>query len=272
MNARRLIASGCVLFAVTIGATRSNQAADLLNEFKTGPMRDVNEIVFAVRKLCADGHWYTNFGYYAPDENRKAYMEGSKLCALDLNTKTTRVLLEDARGGFRDPQVHYDGGKILFSYRPGGTEHYHLYEINVDGSGLRQITSGEYEDIEPTYLPDGEIVFVSSRCNRWVNCWLTQVATLHRCDADGSNIRAISSNNEHDNTPWPLPDGRLLYTLGVCGPQPGAFPSSLVGESRRSWTGSVVREYASGHYDDRRQAGPRLAKSHRQFFAGTWPT
>jgi len=35
---------------------------------------------------------------------------------------------------------------------------------------------------------------------------------LHRCDADGSNLRALSSNNEHDNTPWPLPDGRILYT------------------------------------------------------------
>ena len=35
---------------------------------------------------------------------------------------------------------------------------------------------------------------------------------LYRCDADGGNIRAISSNNEQDNTPWPLPDGRILYT------------------------------------------------------------
>jgi len=55
-------------------------------------------------------------------------------------------------------------------------------------------------------------VFVSSRCKRWVNCWLTQVAVLYRCDADGKNIRQISSNNEHDNTPWPLADGRILYT------------------------------------------------------------
>ncbi len=102
--------------------------------------------------------------------------------------------------------------KILFSYRKGGTEHYHLYEINADGTGLRQLTDGAYDDIEPTYLPDGDIVFVSTRCKRWVNCWLTQVAVLYRCDADGENIRPISSNNEHDNTPWPLPDGRLLYT------------------------------------------------------------
>src|SRR5688572_10039941 len=55
-------------------------------------------------------------------------------------------------------------------------------------------------------------MFVSSRCMRWVNCWLTQVAVLYRADADGRNIRAISSNNEQDNTPWPMPDGRVLYT------------------------------------------------------------
>ncbi len=35
---------------------------------------------------------------------------------------------------------------------------------------------------------------------------------MHRCDADGRNVRPISSNNEQDNTPWPLPDGRILYT------------------------------------------------------------
>ena len=63
----------------------------------------------------------------------------------------------------------------------------------------------------PAYLPDGGIVFVSSRCKRWVNCWLTQVAILHRCDADGRNIESLSANLEQDNTPWPLPDGRILY-------------------------------------------------------------
>ena len=112
----------------------------------------------------------------------------------------------------RDPQVHYDGTKILFSYRKGGTEQYHLYEMNADGTGLRQLTDGPYDDIEPTYLPNGDIVFVSTRCKRWVNCWLTQVAIMYRCDANGQNIRPISSNNEQDNTPWPLADGRLLYT------------------------------------------------------------
>ena len=82
----------------------------------------------------------------------------------------------------------------------------------TDGTGLRRLTSAPFDDIEPTYLPDGDIVFSSSRCNRWVNCFHTQVAILYRCDADGGNVRILSSNVEHDNTPWPLPDGRLLYT------------------------------------------------------------
>jgi hypothetical protein len=175
----------------------------------------VEEVVFAARfsgSPSGDGHWYANFGYYGPDANRKAYGEGGKLYRLNLRTKQLTTLLDDPRGGVRDPQVHYDGRRILFSYRKGGAENYHLYEINADGTGLRQLTDGLYDDLEPTYLAGGDIIFVSSRAKRWVNCWLTQVATLHRCNRDGGNIRPISSNNEQDNTPWPLHDGRILYT------------------------------------------------------------
>ncbi len=168
-------------------------------------------IVFAVRHPGRDEHWYANFSYYAADDKQVTYGEGARLCRLDLASGELQVLLDDATGGIRDPKVHYDGRKVLFSYRPGGTTHDHLWGIGVDGEGLKQLTSGDYDDIEPTYLPDGGIAFVSSRCKRWVNCWLTQVATLHRCDAEGGRIRPLSSNNEHDNTPWVLPDGRLLY-------------------------------------------------------------
>ena len=171
----------------------------------------VEEIVFAVRQPGKDGHWYANFSYFADDDQRRTFGDGGRLCRLHLQTGQVTVLLDDPRGGVRDPVVHYDAEKILFSYRPGGTEHYHLYEIRTDGSDLRQLTDGPYDDIEPAYLPDGGIVFVSSRCQRWVQCWLTQVAVLYRCDADGSNMRPLSANVEHDNTPWPLPDGRILY-------------------------------------------------------------
>ena len=190
------------------------ECPELLAEFLAGPMTGVEEIVFAVRNPGKDGHWYANFSYYAPDDKRPAYGDGgTKLCRMNLRTGKIATLLEDPNGAVRDPQVHYDGAKIIFSYRKGGSEHYRLYEINADGSGLRRITDEvPYDDIEPTYLADGGIMFVSSRCKRWVNCWVTQVAVLYRCDADGGNLRMVSANGEHDNTPWPLPDGRILYT------------------------------------------------------------
>ncbi len=217
-------ASGAAANRVSSPAAAKIEPDSLLARFLAGPMQGVEEIIFAARALNpTDGHWYANFGYYSHDPDRKAYAEGAKLYRLNLRTRELTALLVDETGGVRDPQVSYDGKTILFCYRPGGTENYHLYELNLSDAGenpkseiqnpkLKQLTSGPYDDIEPTYLPDGGIIFVSSRCKRWVNCWLTQVAVLHRCDADGSNIRALSSNNEHDNTPWLLPDGRVLYT------------------------------------------------------------
>jgi hypothetical protein len=182
-----------------------------------GPMKGVTDIIFANRSSYSDGHWYANIGYYCEDESKPAYAANGKpgsgrLCKLNLPTGKLTVLLDAKGGSIRDPQVHYDAKKVLFSWRKAKSHFYNLYEINITGDGLKQITSGEFDDYEPEYLPDGGIVFVSTRCKRWVNCWLTQVGILYRCDADGKNITQISANNEHDNTPAVLPDGRILFT------------------------------------------------------------
>ncbi len=186
---------------------------DLLKPALAGPLADVKEIVFAMREFGRDGHWYANFGYYCLTDSRKAYGSGGgKLCKLDIRTGKVTNLIDDPEGGVRDPQVSYDGKRIIFSWRKAGTENYNLYEINCDGTSLRRLTDAPFDDIEPCYLPDGDITFVSTRCKRWVNCWLTQVAVMYRCDAEGKHIRILSSNIEQDNTPWPLPDGRVIYT------------------------------------------------------------
>jgi hypothetical protein len=195
-----------------LSPTGSLIPGELLSASLAGPMRDVENIVFAVRGVGGDGHWYANFGYRVESTNNMQYgPAGGRLCRLNLRSGQTTVLLDEPEGGVRDPQMHYDGSKMVFSCRKGNSRTYHLYEINTDGSGLRQLTEGEYDDIEPAYLPDGGIVFCSSRCRRWVNCWFTQVATLHRCDGDGKNIIPISANIEQDNTPWMLPDGRVMF-------------------------------------------------------------
>src|SRR5262245_49779430 len=140
-----LCATNSLLLALVIGAVNAFGAAPaskqsaaspgLLNTFLDGPMRGVDEIVFAARGVNpTDGHWYANFGYYSHDPERKAYVEGTKLYRLNLRTRELKTLLTDPRGGVRDPQVSYDGKKVLFSYRPGGTEQYHLFELALDAA------------------------------------------------------------------------------------------------------------------------------------------
>lgn len=198
---------------------------ELRDQALAGPLNGCEEIIFAQRVPMHD-HWYGNFGHYsdghaghyAPpstpnslDYYKYAFGDGGRLCRWNLRTRELTVLLDDPQGGIRDPHVHYSGQKILFSYRRGGTTAYHLYEIDVDGTNLRQLTDGPDNDLEPIYAPDGSMIFCSSRCRRYVPCWKTQVATLYRCNADGSGIRMLSNNAEQENTPWMLPDGRVLY-------------------------------------------------------------
>lgn len=196
---------------------------ELLPRMLAGPMAGVEEIVFAERTGGSD-HWYANFGRYSAPvteyppqrmepggEEPRIFKDGGRLCRWNLRERKLTVLLDDPAGGIRDPQVHWDGRTIVFAWRKGGQEQFHLHEIRSDGTGLRQITDGDYDDIEPAWLPDGGLIFCSSRCKRFVNCWRTPVAVLHRCDRDGGNLRALSTNVEHDNTPWPLPDGRVIY-------------------------------------------------------------
>ncbi|NLX55683.1 MAG: hypothetical protein GXY58_11270 [Planctomycetaceae bacterium] len=188
------------------------------------------EILFAVRKPSIDGHWYGNIAYYANDQCQPTFPmnSGGQLCIYNVKTGQVRTILDDPEGNIRDPQIHYDAQKLIFAYLPRGKRHYSLYEINLDGTGLRQLTGvGEdvvpgmedhqvfsppgWDDFEPTYLPDGQIIFCSTRANRYVQCWLTQVATLYKCDANGDNIRPVSTNVEQDNTPWPLANGQIAY-------------------------------------------------------------
>ena len=207
------------------------ERTDLLAEFRKGPMAGIDEIILAVRTLGEDPHWYANFGYTLDDSRWQTYGRGGRLVRLNLVSGEATVLLDDPRGGVRDPAVHYDGRTIVFSYRRGDSPHYRLYTVDADGSGLCQLTDGSYDDIEPTWLPDGRIMFVSSRCNRVVNCHTTDVAVLHCCDADGSKIRILSANSRtRQYTVGPTQRPSALHAMGIRGPQPGPL-SPLVGHN-----------------------------------------
>jgi len=124
-----------------------------------------------------------------------------------------RELVPGTEGYIMRMDLSFDATKAVFSLKPKDGASFHLYEIGIDGKGRRQLTNSRYDDMDPIYLPDGHILFSTSRGNSYVRCLPQSASTvLARCEADGRNITIISRNNEPDYTPALLPDGRVLYT------------------------------------------------------------
>ncbi len=121
---------------------------------------------------------------------------------------------DGAPAAFWRPDLDFDAGRVLFCMKQTNEPAYHLYETGIDGAGTRQITKGDYNDLDPIYTPDGTLVFSTSRCNQFLRCGDSKfrMFILARCDRDGKNIYFISANNEADFTPALLPDGRILFT------------------------------------------------------------
>lgn len=132
--------------------------------------------------------------------------------------------------------LHWDGKRIVFGYAkakssgpPQGwldrrtnfdlrrnEEPIHLFEVNVDGTDLRQITDGQWSDLDPTYAPNDDIVFVSERCGASLQCNEYDKdetsCNLYVCKPDGSEIRQMSVSKDGDYLPHTLADGTIGYT------------------------------------------------------------
>jgi hypothetical protein len=111
-----------------------------------------------------------------------------------------------------DPCVSFDGTKILFSMRYPGESNRNIWEIDADGANLRRVTSGGGHDFDPLYLPDGRILFTSSRDGEMDEYNHSPAEHLCVCDPDGTNMDRISFNQSDDFDPTLLPDGRIMYT------------------------------------------------------------
>jgi hypothetical protein len=122
-----------------------------------------------------------------------------------------RELVAAPEGQILDCDVSYDGTEILFSWRKSKGEFYQLYRINVDGTGLRQITDGGSYNFNGCWLPDGDIAFLSTRKPAFAYCWTSPVGVLYRMVANGENVRRISANYLNDFTPSLMNDGRIIY-------------------------------------------------------------
>jgi len=142
----------------------------------------------------------------------RLFSPGGAMKTLDLATGKVTTLIETPTGVVRDPDVHWDGRKIVFAMRRNRDENYHIYEMPSAGGKPKQLTSlPGVSDFDPIYLPDETIVFASTREPKYNMCSRDHGANLYRMNADGSNIYRITRNTLFDNHPEVTPDGRILY-------------------------------------------------------------
>jgi len=174
-----------------------------------------NRFVFTKHYNLGGSHYAYTEGQ-SDAQNERHFHPGSALCVCDLSRGSGQitVLLEDPEGVIRDPDVSWDGRRILFSWKKSDLEDdYHLYEWDTVNGQSRPLTAGlGYADYEGAYLPDGGIVFNSTRCVQTVDCWWTEVSNLYVCDNDGRHLRRLTFDQVHDNYPTVMNDGRILYT------------------------------------------------------------
>jgi len=115
-----------------------------------------------------------------------------------------------------DVDLHFDADRMLFSM-PGSHGRWQIWEIQADGTGLRQVTPGEHPDVDnydACYLPNGKIIFASTRCFHGVPCvgGGNTVANFCLLETDGKTIRQLCFDQDHNWCPTVLNNGRVLYS------------------------------------------------------------
>lgn len=177
------------------------------------PLVSGSPIVFVERQQYAPDHHNTGTDFQPGEISARSLRTGAAIKTVDFRQGArVRTLLTVPAGIARDLDVDYDGTRILFAMRHNAQDSFHIFEIHGDGSGLRQLTRALPDtDIDPAYLPDGQIVFASTRDIKYCGCNRHVQANLFVMNADGSNVRQISRNNLFDSRPSIMPDGRILY-------------------------------------------------------------
>lgn len=213
----------CLLFVFPVQGGAADAAADREMLAKIDA-----PLLFLKRHSYSGIHIYDTFykwppgggGIYIIDDTRPDPKEWKERCIIGEGSGHF-----PGKGVYTHPEVSWDARKVLFCYKdkPGGNTC--IYEIGIDGKGLRKVSDpgdtaasfkgtnhrGGAHDISPAYLPDGRIVFLSTRAAGLVPCNNSGVTLLHVMNADGSDIHSISVNSENEFDPNVLPDGRIIF-------------------------------------------------------------
>jgi formylglycine-generating enzyme required for sulfatase activity len=109
--------------------------------------------------------------------------------------------------------LHWDADRLLLTR--SDRESWKIWEIRTDGTGLRQVSQAppDVDCFDACYLPDGRIVFGSTASYQSVPCWhgRRRVANLYLMNADGTGMRQLCFDQDHDFHPTVLPNGQVLF-------------------------------------------------------------
>lgn len=178
------------------------------------PLVSGQPLLYICRKQYRSDHHNTETFFQTGEINTGSYDTHGVIKTVDLAAggRVTTVFDPGPEATARDPELSFDGRRLVFSMRRNRQDDYHLYEIAVDGTGLRQLTSAPgVTDLDPLYLPDGGIVFSSTRDPKYCMCNRHIMANLYRMEADGANIHQIGKSTLFEGHSTLMPDGRILY-------------------------------------------------------------
>ena len=190
-----------------------------------------DEIVFVKRKPYSSDHYYTDINNgTAPDR----FGPDNGIYIYNLRTQLERAVITAASlpggtGFVGKISLSFDARKVIFDFRRDPGSGFRIWQVNVDGTGLRQVLlppkdeaakvtrwgkKWHTDDIHPCYLPDGKIMFSSTRSEHTVLCGGSAALvapTLHRMDADGGNVEQLTKSPVSEFCPVVLDDGRVMY-------------------------------------------------------------
>ena len=147
---------------------------------------------------------------------------------------TPRLLVDAGKGAIGSPSVSYDGRSIYAAMALDGDSFFHIYRIPVgegidrthhaprdgahhaerdeyEGGRPQRLTDGPFHDIDPAELPDGRIVFTSTRIGSFEEYHNPPSRALFVMNADGSGIQPITYTLIFDNEPKVMADGRIAF-------------------------------------------------------------
>ena len=142
---------------------------------------------------------------------------------------SVRPLIEDPHGMMRDVDISFDQERLAFAWKKSDRlDDYHVYEYYLATGETKQLTFGlGRADYEPIYLPDGDLVFVSTRPEQSVPCWKSEISNLYRMDGEGRYVRRLAIDQVHTIYPQLLTNGRLSYTRWEYSDRGQVFPHPI---------------------------------------------